>query len=153
MAALNWVGALLLTPPAPYGIVSFELAGSVEKTQAIIASWGLDAQLHAAFSLGLDYTFMLAYALTLSLACVWAGEVLARSAWPLAGLALPLAWGQWLAAVLDAVENLALWRSLSGPVQAPWPQIAYWCAGLKFMLILFGMIYAFYALAGSFARR
>jgi hypothetical protein len=38
----------------------------------MVASWDQSAQLHAAFSLGLDYLYLPLYAVTIALACVWA---------------------------------------------------------------------------------
>ena len=76
MFCMNLVGEALITTAAPYGIISFELAGSVEKAQQIIDSWDQDARLYAAFSLGFDYLFMVLYSTTIALACLWGGRVL-----------------------------------------------------------------------------
>ena len=75
MVILNLVSAPLTTPAAPLGIISYELAGSIEKAQSILDSWNASAQLHAAFALGFDYVFMLAYSTTIGLACVMASGV------------------------------------------------------------------------------
>ncbi|MCL4529010.1 MAG: hypothetical protein M1282_06325, partial [Chloroflexi bacterium] len=45
-------------PLAPNGIVSFELAGTLERVTTILSSWSTQAKLYAAFGLGLDYLFM-----------------------------------------------------------------------------------------------
>jgi hypothetical protein len=131
--------------------------------QQILASWDQRAQLSAAFSLGLDYVFMLAYSTTIGLACIWTADVLRRRSWPLAWVGAPLAWvgaplawvgaplawGQWLAAAFDATENIALVVILFGTVQAPWPEVARWCAIFKFSLIFLGLVYAFFGLVVS----
>jgi len=153
MAIMNVVGAPLITPQAPAGIISYELSGAVPKAEFILNSWDQNARLHAAFSLGFDYLFMLAYSTTIALACLWAGRMAQRRKWPLAGMARPLAWTQWLAALLDGIENLGLILILFGPVIDPWPVIARWCAILKFSLIFLGMIYAFYGLVVSLLPR
>jgi len=153
MALMNVIGAPLSTSQAPAGIISFELAGSIPTAESIMNSWDQDARLHAAFSLGFDYLFMLAYSTTIALACLWAGRTVEKWDWPLAGVARPLAWGQWLAALLDGVENLGLVIILFGPAVPPWPEISRWCAILKFTLIFMGMIYAFYGLAVSLLAR
>jgi len=127
-------------------MVSFEMAGSVEKTQQIIVSWNETARLMAAFGLGLDYLFMVVYPLTIGLACIWATDILRFHHWPLAALGAWLAWGIFLAALMDAVENVALTFLLVGPVIAPWPQLAHWCATVKFCLIFIGLVYALYGL-------
>jgi hypothetical protein len=154
VAILNLVSAPLTTQAAQQGIISYELAGSIEKAQSILDSWNASAQLHAAFALGFDYVFMLAYSTTIGLACVMASGVLASRGWPLAGVGVALAWGQWLAAGFDAVENIALLAMLFGAVVPPWPQVAYWCAVLKFALVFLGLVYAFYGgVVRSFIRQ
>jgi hypothetical protein len=104
-------GAPLFTSAAPQGVVSLELAGSVEKAQQIIASWDKTARLMAAFGLGLDYLFMVVYPLTIGLACIWAADILRCHHWPLAALGSWFAQGSWLAALLDAREEIASLRS------------------------------------------
>ncbi len=154
MLLLNLTGSSLTTSVAPMGIVSYELAGSVEKATAILASWDAAAQRAAAFNLGLDYLFMLAYGLAFSLACWMAGDALRARGWPLASLAGPLATGAWLAAAFDAVENFALTSMLLvGAASAPWPEIARVCAWLKFTLLFLGLVYAFYGLVVKLAFR
>lgn len=140
-AALQIVGRPLQTAAAPQGIVSFELAGTLPAAQAMIASWDSTAQLHAAFSLGLDYLYMPLYAVTLALACVQAaGSALRkpRLAW---ALGLALAWSLGLAALLDAVENAALWQLLLGSIFAAWPAVAKACAIVKFAFVIAGLLY------------
>jgi hypothetical protein len=153
MALLNAVSAPLTTSVAPYGIVSYELAGDVATAEAILSSWDTDARLRAAFGLGFDYLFMIAYSATIALACVWAAGIVRQRGWPLAWLGIPLAWGQWLAAGLDALENLALAVILFGAPASPWPEIARWSAIFKFALVFLGMFYAFYGLTVSLLRR
>jgi len=144
MALLNMVSTPLTTQAAPLGIISYELAGNVAKAQSILDSWDSLTQIHAGFALGFDYVFMLAYSATIGLACVMAAGVLGSRHWPLAAAGAVLAWGQWLAAGCDAVENIALTAMLFGDVVSPWPQVAYWCAVIKFALIFLGLVYAFY---------
>ena len=153
MVLLNLVGAPLITAPAPQGIISYEFAGSLTQARAILDSWGPSAQLHAAFSLGLDYVFMLAYSAAIGLGCLWAADILRMRSWPLVTVGLPLAWGQWLAVALDAIENVALTALLFGSLQSPWPEIARWCATFKFALVFVGLIYTFLGLAVSLVAR
>jgi hypothetical protein len=153
MFLMNFIGTPLTTPEAPLGIVSYEFAGSVSSAQSILDSWDHNAQLHAAFSLGLDYLFMVLYSSTIALACIWAGEVLDKNSWPLGKVSVPLAWGLWAAALLDAVENIALVVILFGVLVSPWPELAKWCAVVKFALIFMGMVYAFYGLVAHLTSR
>jgi hypothetical protein len=146
MVCLNAVGSSLTTIAAPYGIISYEVAGDVQKAAQILSSWDQNVQLRAAFSLGFDYVFLAFYSTTIGLACVWTARVLQGRQWPLAQVGIPLAWGQWLAALLDAIENLALVVMLFDKVTSPWPQIAYWCAIVKFGLVFLGLVYGIFGL-------
>jgi hypothetical protein len=87
---------------------------------------------------------MVVYPLTIGLACIWVADILRFHHWLLGAW---FTWGIWLAALLDAVENMALTILLIGPVVAPWPQMAHWCATVKFSLIFIGLVYGFYGLA------
>lgn len=144
MIALNLVSAPLTTQAAPLGIISFELARSIPEAQFILDSWDSLTQLHAAFALGFDYLFMVAYSTTIGLACVIAAGALRSRRWPLAAVGAGLAWAQWLAAGFDALENIALTAMMFGAVANPWPQVAYWCAVTKFALIFLGLAYALF---------
>jgi hypothetical protein len=145
---LNLVDEPLSTPEAPYGIVSFELAGDPERVQAILGSWDEQARQYAAFSLGFDYLYMVAYSTLLGVGCVLAALSIRSISWPFGGLGIPLAWGMWLAALLDAVENLSLSLILlAGASSSLWPSVARICALSKFGLLFFGLVYAFYGLA------
>lgn len=129
----------LVTPAAPGGIVTFELAGSAEKSAAILASWDETASLFAAFGLGLDYLFMPCYALTLSLGTLLAAG---RHAGRFKTLGALAGWGALAAALFDAVENFALWKILLGAWASPWAELATACAQAKFGLLALGLVYA-----------
>jgi hypothetical protein len=142
--------APLQTGAAPFGTVSFELAGSVQRAGEILDSWGglnelggftvfQPLALRAAFGLGMDYLFMTVYAIALSLGILLAsgrhpGAFEKAGAW--------LAWGAILAALLDGVENAALLTIMLGSITSPWPELAAVCASIKFMLLVIGMLYA-----------
>jgi hypothetical protein len=144
MIFLTWVGEPLTTQVAPNGIVSYEFAGNVNRAGEILNSWGEAGRLHAAFSLGLDFLFIVAYAITIGLACAWAGEILSKRRWPLARVGLLMAWGVCLAGVLDGIENVSLVVMLLVNVSSPWPQLAAACAAVKFLLIALALLYAAY---------
>jgi hypothetical protein len=138
MVSLRIVDKPLQTDAAPSGIISFELAGDEETSLAVLQSWDQPAKIHAGFSLGLDFLFLITYATAISLACIWAMRLNASS---LAGLGVYFAWGQWIAALFDGLENTALFIILiQGPVSS-WPQIAQIAAIIKFTLIILGLLF------------
>jgi hypothetical protein len=143
----------LRTGAAPQGIVSFELAGDVGSAARILASWDAEARVVAGFVQGLDYLFLLAYSTTIAFACVWAANAMRVVAPRLAAVGPGLAWGQWAAAGLDAIENLALLVMLFGGAAAPWPAVAWTCAVPKFALVGAGLLYALVGVIVRFGRR
>ncbi|MBI5822925.1 MAG: hypothetical protein HZB18_02785 [Chloroflexi bacterium] len=139
--------APLQTSTAPKGIVSFELAHTLDASQAMINSWDSNARLFAAFGLGFDYLFMFVYALALSLGLLLAGYQKAN--W-YSAFTIWLGWGAFAAAFFDMVENYALWRILIGSLDPSFPQTAWLCATVKFTLLIAGVLTA---LAGKAVRK
>ena len=138
---LQIVGAPLTTAVAPAGIVSFEFAGDMERVERILASWDQEARVHAALSLELDYLYLVVYPLAIGVACLKAAAFY-QGKWPaLSRLGFWLGLSQSVAALLDAIENLALIRLLLGATMPFWPRLAQICATLKFVLVLAGLAY------------
>jgi hypothetical protein len=125
-------------------IVDFELAGSVDRADEIIATWRREGVIDDAKKIQIfDLIYPLIYAAALAGGCVAAAGAWKRAGRPrLAAAAVGLAWLAFAAAVFDYVENLGLAISLWDEPASPWPQIAFVAAVLKF-----AAIYA--ALAGA----
>lgn len=140
MRVMNTLGAVLINATAPSGVISFELAGDLATIERMLASWDVSALQRLAFSLGLDFFYLLMYATSISLACLWAGRVWRRAGWKGLNFGVWAAWGLWLAAALDAVENIALTRLLFGERLDWLPLVARWVATFKFGLILLGLL-------------
>ena len=141
LIALRILDVPLGTTVAPRGIVSFELAKDASASRQILASWNVQAKTHAALSLGLDYLFLIVYAVFISLACVQVGNAIQRRSLLLARLGGIVARAQFLAATLDAVENTALILLLLN-LQRPWlPAVARTCAIIKFTIVGAGFVY------------
>ena len=156
LAGMSFAGRGLCTAAAPLGIVSLELAPDAARAGAIIESWrerhpaaplvdtlegavqGIPAgEDRTALSLTvIDFLFICLYAPALAMACVWLGE---RSRWPLPGIVL--AWLMSLAALADAVENLAMLRMLSGDLTDAASALARGCALLKFSIVALALVY------------
>jgi hypothetical protein len=65
--ALLLVNEPLQTSVAPKGILSFQMAGTVDQAEQILASWDREAVSSAKASLWLDFPFAAAYVITLLL--------------------------------------------------------------------------------------
>ncbi|MCS7283424.1 MAG: hypothetical protein NZ769_08815 [Anaerolineae bacterium] len=141
LVSLQVLDIPLRTAAAPSGIISFQFARDLDGARRILASWGPQARVYAGLSLGLDYLFMVAYAGALGLGCVLVARRLGRWSGGLAAVGVALSWGQWLAALLDAVENYALIRLLLGSERTLWPALAYGCALPKFLIVGAGILY------------
>lgn len=124
-----WVSSATLKP----GIIEFEFF-PLETIQI----WNNSDQVRAAFNTGLDFLYLLVYSNTIASACIWASRRL-RAPWSDVGIWL--AWGQWLAAGFDVVENIALVSILFGSRSIVFAQIARGSAGLKFAAIVLGLFY------------
>jgi hypothetical protein len=150
MGVMGWLDRPITNPDVPLGSVSFELAGTADAARRMVDSWDGTARLWAAFGLGFDYLFLLLYSTTIALGCLWAAARHAARGSALEQIGVPLAWGQWLAGGLDAIENAALTRMLITGVADPWPAVAWWAAVPKFVLVVMGLVYVF---GGVLARR
>lgn len=131
----------LRTPAAPNGIVSFELVRAPEKATQLLMSWEANPKAYefAAFGLGLDYLFMPVYALALGFGTFLAAG---RHGGRLKSLGAVAGYGALVAPLFDAVENYALFQILLGRVVSPYPEIAFYCAIIKFGLLVFGLVVA-----------
>ena len=141
MISLQVIGGPLQSEAAPAGIISFELAGNLAGANDMIDSWGVQGQVYAGLSLGLDYLFMVAYSITIALGCVIVAGNLSTRFKFLKCVGILLAWVQLLAALLDALENYALIRVLLGSGNALWPQVALWSAVPKFLFVILGILF------------
>lgn len=129
----------LQTDYAPSGIVSFELAGSPQNAAHMVLTWSGEAMLNAAFGLGIDYLFMPIYALALGFGTLLAAT--RHGGW-LKSIGVVAGYGAFAAPLFDAVENFALFKILSGAFESPYPEIAFYCALVKFGLLVFGIVVA-----------
>jgi len=167
-AATFFIGSKTNVDLRPFRIVSLEFAGTVEAAKSVIASWSAeDEKMNAAAGTMLgqarllqwwDAFFLVAYSMTLALACVMTAEWLyQRESWAHAQGIL-LAWLMWLAGLLDFFENSAINRILNSAIaqaaiESRWPQQALLCAAGKFSLIAVGIWYLLSGLITASLRR
>lgn len=125
--------------PAAYNIIHFEFAGTLDQAQVIMSSWGPENCDRVIAQIYVDYAFLLAYpqAIALGILAVLRNT---RNHRLLVGGRL-LAWLQWLAGLLDAVENAALIALLKGNTAAWLAPLAWWSAAPKFAIVLAGIVF------------
>lgn len=150
--AIAVTNAPLQNDVAPLGILSLQFAGGIAAAAAIVDSWGGTERIHAGFNLGLDYVYLVSYALFLSLTCSCLARAWHDSKHWFAVVGFVLAWAMFAAAALDMVENYALLRLLLGSTSARWPALATTCATLKFGIILAGVLYMVIGLLARLLR-
>jgi len=96
---------------------------------------------NAALSLSLDFLFLIVYAFFISLSCIRIATALKGVHSIIFNVAVVLAWAQFIAAILDAIENLALIHLLLNSSRKWLPGLARWCAIVKFSIVGTGLIF------------
>ena len=122
----------------PYSIIAFEFAGNVDVAREMVLVWSRKGVMNVVlFLIGFDYAFMIAYSSFLGLACLHTAErIPGKFLNPMIVLALL----QPVAALLDAIENIALYHMAEMSVNEIWPTIAFDCAIPKFAITALGFI-------------
>ena len=137
-------------------IIDFELAGSVDRANEILAAWEAEGVIDDAKAIQVfDLVYPLIYSFALAGLCVaaagaWRGR--GRNGWASVGIAM--AWVAFAAAAFDYVENLGLMVSLWDEPASPWPQISKAAAIAKFAAIYASLAYALTGVAAwALSRR
>jgi|688.fasta_scaffold266762_3 hypothetical protein len=120
--------------PLEPGIVAFEL-----EPIKTLSLWDSIEKKWAAFSLGLDFLFLVIYSTLLSLGCVSVASFFQKAIWVTLGIVL--AWGQWIAGFFDTLEDISLVAILFGSQSNFIALISRYSASIKFVLIISGLIY------------
>ena len=125
---------------APNGIISFELANTLERSQEILDSWTPLAKVFAGIGLGFDFLYLLIYTLFIAIIIHKVNKKLwsKKAFYKIGELFI---WSLLLTAILDAMENICLIKLLTGNAKQHWTSIAYHLASTKFLLILLSLLY------------
>jgi hypothetical protein len=129
------------------GIVPFELAGSQDRADEILAEWGEKGQDAARESLWIDFVFLLAYGTFLTLAVAAVRDMARERGWKRLGAigGVVVFFGA-LVAGFDALENICLLLTLDG-AGAAFPLLATIFASCKFILLAATIAYLIVGLA------
>ncbi len=129
---------------------SFELAGTPERSERVLkAAEEDDKEARAKFRSALkwDYLFIFIYTSCFIVGSSLVVKFLSSHNWPGVRTGLLILALLPLAGLLDAVENYALLRVLDGAVEKPWPQLAMWCAAIKFSILAVAFFYELFGAA------
>lgn len=129
------------------GMVPFELTGGQDRAEEILSEWGEDGQDAARESLMIDFGFLLAYGIFLTLALAAVRDLARERDWRrLAAIGgVVVSFGA-LGAAFDALENACLLLTLEG-AGAAFPLLATIFAGCKFILVAAAIAYLLTGLA------
>lgn len=144
MVALGNINNVLTSSSPSYSIIDFEVAFTAEKAGEIVKTWGPDLQRAARESLLIDFAYLVAYALFMSSLTL----LVTRSCkGTLQRIGSKIAVMPWIAALLDAVENVCLLYTL-GAQSGVIIFLAGVCALIKFVLV--GIVCGFIIIAGGY---
>jgi hypothetical protein len=123
-------------------IVAFEFAATPDRAEEILDGWGRAGRPGAEQSIRIDFAFLAAYAVLISLGTAtvasWKTGWRARLGWWLAGLVI-------VAGLLDAIENVLLLRVIDGyhqgAIGGTATALAAAAAGLKFLIVIVASLY------------
>lgn len=129
------------------GIVPFELTGGQDRADEILAEWGEEGQDAARESLWIDFGFLVAYGVFLTLALAAVRDLARERGWRrLAAIGgVVVSFGA-LAAGFDALENICLLLTLDGAGTA-FPALATIFAACKFIFLASGIAFLIAGLA------
>lgn len=131
------------TPLTPFGIIDLEFARTRLRANDIINTWTEQGKRQAFLThLRWDNLFLVCYSTTLALSVLVAAGVMFRRGTRAYDIVVLLAWAQWVAGLLDLVENIALRRMFDSSAGETLPRIAFVCAAPKFVIALSGTLLA-----------
>jgi hypothetical protein len=132
-------------------LIAFENAGTVARSEEILAEWGGPGKAAAWWQLALDVPFLIGYGLFAAGACAAVAGRAGRVGKPrLRRAATALAWCGPVAAAADLTQNVSLALILTGHVAQPWSRIAATSGPVVNGLMAIALIFA---LAGTIATR
>ncbi len=132
-------------------VFAFESAGSVSRSQEILAEWGSAGKAAMWWQLALDTPFLIGYGLFLAGACAAVARRAGAAGMPrLQRVAALVAWFGPVAAAADFLQNVSLALVLGGSTTQPWPRISA-VAGL--LTSGLAIAAALFALGGAVATR
>ena len=124
---------------SPWGIVSFELAGTPHRALQILLEWKSRGVIGYAKLIQIaDFVYLILYGMFFAALALWVGSRLDEAVW-----STRAAWAATYAAAFDVLENVVLlYEVVRFTSPSPFPQLAASFAGVKFALLIFSASYA-----------
>ncbi len=141
MLGMGMVDGHLRTEATPFGIASFEFIGDAASAERALSAWGEKGRAYAAFSLGLDYLFLVLYSLLAAMLAGTMSRKLERRFPRISKLSVWVAWTFLFTGLFDAMENTALVAVVMGASDDLWPHLGLLFASIKFTLAAVGATY------------
>lgn len=132
--------SFLTNETCKHGIISFELTNNLASSKAIINSWNTQSKISAGISLGLDFLFLILYSSLIAILI----HKLNKKLWinrSFYSIGVVIIFGQFLAGIFDAIENIGLIQLLLGNLSQFWVSLAYYFAFTKFIIIGISFLY------------
>lgn len=151
---LRGIDAPLVTDVTPWGIVSYELAFTAARAQAMLDTWRIAGVTESArVSLGVDVGFLLVYPWFFR----WSIALLRRPGFSTPGTPFDrrgalLATAVLACTVLDALENWLLWRMIEQGASSAVALLAGIAASGKFLLVIAATLWCLAAISRRVTR-
>ncbi len=129
-----------LKESVPGGIVDFELARTLPRSQEMLTAWN-DILPAVYRSLQIDYFFLIVYAVFFALVIYKIALRYAQKKNWVFKLGVFLAGLQFIAAAFDVIENYCLFQLAGQNFQSKFSTIAFYSASVKFGIIGLGVVY------------
>jgi len=147
LARLQELNGPLQNGIAAQGVVSLELARTLERQSEVLGSWTEPDLLRLAFSIGLDFLCAVAFIATTTMACVWLAEKSGSGAAFRAKCGRALVYCLLTLGIFWTLQNVLLAEVVFGYRTAITAEVIYWCALWKFTVM--GVSTAYLLLSGG----
>mmetsp|Transcript_14352 Transcript_14352/g.25711 ORF Transcript_14352/g.25711 Transcript_14352/m.25711 type:complete len:232 (-) Transcript_14352:193-888(-) len=146
LGVLSLCDRLVRNDLSPFGMVSFELSTTKSNGEAMVRQWTMNQRVLVAFMLGIDYLFIPVYVASICYACVWAADMVGVWSEPASVAGEVIAQAQFVAGLLDCIENACLLFGLLNPDKSmlAFPT-ATLCAMFKFIIVFLGLSFVAFA--------
>lgn len=135
------------------GMVPFELTGGQDRADEILGEWGEEGQDAAREQLWMDFGFLIAYGIFLTLAVAAVRDLARSRGWRrLAAIGAVVVYFGALGAGFDALENICLLLTLD-ETGAALPLLATIFASCKFLLLAMAIVYLLVGLGTRLVSR